>query len=143
MITSDKFLKKYKHLSTQMVSSFEEFKTTINTYKPNILAVDEAQFFGFWIIDAIREQLDIHEEDEEFKIIVVGLDRDFLTKGYGPMPQLMVEADSVTKLSAVCHKCHKRPAPFTYKIGGNPNQQTEVGDDIYEARCRACHKLSE
>lgn len=143
MITSDKYLKKYKNLSTRTVGSFEEFRSAIENCSPEIIAIDEAQFFGFWIIDAIKEQLDIHDEDDNFKIILAGLDRDFLTKGFGPIPQLMVEADNVTKLSGVCHKCHKRPAPFTYKIGGNPNQQTEVGDDIYQARCRACHKLAD
>jgi len=143
MITDDKFLKKYKYLFTKTITSFEEFKEVIRANQPNIIAIDEIQFFGFWIIDAIKEQLDIHDEDDEFKIIVAGLDRDFLTKGFGPMPQLMVEADSVTKLSGVCHKCHKRPRPFTYKIGGAQNQQIEVGEDIYQARCRACHKLSD
>ena len=143
MITDDKFLKKYKYLFTKTITSFEEFKEVIRANQPNIIAIDEIQFFGFWIIDAIKEQLDIHDEDDEFKIIAAGLDRDFLTKGFGPMPQLMVEADSLTKLSGVCHKCHKRPGPFTYKIGGAPNQQIEVGEDIYQARCRACHKLSD
>ena len=142
-IDDDKFLKTYKKLAKQTVSNFEEFQSAINAHNPRILAIDEVQFFGFWIIDAIKELLDIHDQDDEFKIIAAGLDRDFLGKSFGPIPQLMIEADSVTKISAVCHKCG-RSAPLTYKIGGNPNQQTEVGDDnIYQARCRACHKLSE
>jgi thymidine kinase len=146
-IDSDEYLATYKRLHKSVVSTLSEFKSAIDVehleYHPTIIAMDEVQFFGFWIIDAIKELLDMHDEDDEFTIIVSGLDKDFLGNQFGPLHQLMLIADEVKKLNAVCQKCEKRSAPLTYKIGGSLNKQKEVGDDIYQARCRACHKLPE
>ncbi len=145
MINNDKYLRSYKQLRTQAIHNApEEFKKAVGIfepYKPGIIVIEEAQFMGLWLIDCVRELLEIMDGDDDFTIIVSGLDKDYLQNAWGPIPVLMIHADEVTKLSAVCHKCEKRPAPLTYKIGGNLNMQKEVGSDIYQARCRSCHKL--
>jgi len=68
---------------------------------------------------------------------------DAWKKPFGIMPKLMAMADEVIKLTAVCFKCKKRSANLTYKRGGSSDKQIEVGSNIYEGRCRACHKLPE
>jgi len=146
MIESDKFLKTYKKIRRLAIkNSPEEFKKAVDIEHsentPQILVVEEAQFMGLWLIDLVTDLLDIKDEDDDFTIIVSGLDKDYLKNAWGPIPVLMLHADEVLKLSAVCHKCEKRPATLTYKVGGNLNMQKEVGSDIYQARCRSCHKL--
>ena len=125
------------------VSSFADIRDLVNTLNPDVLAIDEAQFFlETWIVDCIRELLDI-KEGTDFSIIVSGLDMDYLQKPFGQMPNLMAIADTVTKLSAICFKC-KREAVLTYRRPGSPTEQVVVGDfEMYEARCRSCHKLSD
>lgn len=144
MITNDKYLAGYKELKTLVIANFEDLKSAVETHNPQVLVIDESQFFGLWLVDAVKELLDINDESDDFTIIVSGLYKDFLKNPFGPIPELILqtEPDDITILSAVCHKCEKRPAQSTYKIGGSPNQQKEVGDkEIYQARCRACHKL--
>ena len=123
------------------VGSALELINLIKEHQPNVIAVDEAQFFGDWLIDIIDELLDSHEKDEGFLIIVAGLDMDAWRKPFGIMPILMAKAHSVTKLTTGCFKCRKRQANLTYKKGGSSEKQIEVGSEIYEARCHVCHKL--
>lgn len=124
------------------LSSAEEFVELVSQHKPDVLAIDEAQFFPKWLLELINELLD-KNESSNFTIIVSGLDMDAWKKPFGIMPQLMAMADEVQKLTAICFKCKKRVANLTYKHGGSSNQQIEVGDaEKYEARDRACHKLS-
>jgi len=122
------------------VNSAEEFIKLVSTHNPNILAIDEAQFFSEWLLDLINELLD-KNEDTDFTIIVSGLDMDAWKKPFGIMPQLMAIADEVAKLTAICFNC-KKPANLTYKKSGSNSQKIDVGDsEKYGARCRTCHKL--
>ena len=36
---------------------------------------------------------------------MAGLDKDYLGKSFGPMPELMISAEYVTKVLAICVKC--------------------------------------
>lgn len=126
----------------QEVSTSKEFVELVSQHKPDVLAIDEAQFFQEWLLELIDEILD-KETDTNFKIIVSGLDMDAWKKPFGIMPRLMAMADEVVKLTAVCFKCKKRPANLTHKGGGSSNKQIEVGSKIYSARCRVCHRLPE
>ena len=125
------------------VQSFAEIKELILKHRPDLLAIDEAQFFlEPWIVDCVRELLDMNE-NTDFTIIVSGLDTDYLQQPFGQMPHLMAIADTVTKFSAICFRC-KKEAVLTYRKPGSPTEQVVVGDfEMYEARCRACHKLPE
>lgn len=141
MIRDNKFLSKYQHLTTCVIVSHAELighlTAAFATKAPDVLAIDEAQFFDDWIIRAVQELLEMREH--QIRIIVSGLDMDFMTQPFGPMPQLMAMADDVLKLTAVCDACGE-DAMLTYRKPGNPLDQVVVGDkDIYEARCRKCH----
>ncbi len=144
MITSDKYLSSYKELKTQTIDSFGDLKSALESHNPTVLVIEEAQFLGLWLVDAVKELLDSNDDNDDFVIIVSGLYKDYLKNPFGPIPELILktEPDEITILSAVCHKCEKRPAQSTYKIGGSQNLQKEIGDkEIYQARCRFCHKL--
>lgn len=147
MIAADKLLSTYKNLVIKSIASsdFEGFKALIATYQPQILIVEESQFLGLWLVDAIREFMNNHA-DEDHTVILSGLCKDFLCNPFGPIPEIILrlEPDEITIKHAVCHKCGDRPAQFTYKKGGSLNLQKETGDsNIYEARCRVCYQLPE
>lgn len=127
------------------VSSAHEFIELVSKHNPDVLAVDEVQFFPEWLLHIINELLDKYE-NSNFSIIVSGLDLDAWKKPFGIMPDIIAMADPscVLRLAAICFKCKKRPANLTYKHGGSSERQIEVGDsEKYEARCWRCHKIPE
>jgi len=55
------------------------------------------------------------------------------------MPQLLIEAEYITKVSAICMKCGD-PANFSQRITDETSQILVGESDKYEARCRNCFK---
>ncbi len=105
---------------------------------PNmIVGIDEAQFFDWAIADVVNNIL-----EKGIKVIVSGLDKDFAVQDFGSMPRLMVLADKLDKLAAVCNKCGADDASFTQRlVEGKPaafDGPTILvgGTESYEARCR-------
>lgn len=70
---------------------------------------------------------------------MAGLDKDFRTEPFGPMPEIMCEADYLDKLRAICVICGE-PAGFTQRITADAGQVVIGELDKYEARCRHCYK---
>lgn len=106
----------------------------------DVLAIDEAQFFGEWFV-AFAEKLLAKEAGRDLRIIACGLDLDAWRKPFGIMPDLMAMANSVLKLQAVCFSCRSEHAVFSQKLSG-AKKLVDVGDsEKYEARCRKCHTL--
>lgn len=102
--------------------------------KTRVVGIDEAQFFGDEIVDII-EKLAFRG----VRVIVAGLDTDFQSRPFGPMPQLLAIAEEVSKLSAVCVVCGKA-ACRTQRLN-NSDEQVLVGASVeYEPRCRFCHE---
>jgi len=66
----------------------------------DVIGIDEAQFFDSELPN-VCEQL----ANNGTRIIVAGLDMDFLGKPFGPMPQLLAIADYITKVHAICMIC--------------------------------------
>ncbi len=106
-----------------------------------VVAIDEAQFFDWEIAELCN-----HLADRGLRVIVAGLDMDFRGEPFGPMPLLMAMAEQVDKLQAICVRCGQ-PASRTQRlINGEPALFDDpiimVGaSEVYEARCRACHKV--
>jgi len=104
-----------------------------------VVAIDEGQFFNGGLVDLCKELA-----DQGMRVIVAGLDMDFRGEPFGPMPQLMAQAEGVDKLQAICVVCGG-PASRTQRlINGQPasydDQVIMVGaSEVYEARCRGCH----
>ena len=106
-----------------------------------VVAIDEVQFFDDNVCDVCNELA-----DRGIRVMAAGLDTNFKGEPFGPMPQLMTEAEFVTKLAAVCNKCGA-PATRTQRIvNGRPASYNDpiilVGAaESYEARCRHCHEV--
>lgn len=110
-------------------------------YDATVVAIDEVQFFDWKVVDFCRELA-----DRGVRVIAAGLDLDFRGEPFGPMPTLMAEAEHVSKLQAICVVC-SNPASRTQRLIDNQpafyyDPVIMVGaSEVYEARCRHCHKV--
>lgn len=99
-----------------------------------VVGIDEAQFFDQELAALVNALA-----DSGVRVIVAGLDLDYLRRPFGPMPQLLALAEYVDKMHAVCVRCGA-PAHYSQRLAGG-GEQLQVGDtDLYEARCRSCYE---
>lgn len=98
----------------------------------DVIGIDEAQFFDDEIV-YVCETL----ASKGIRVVVAGLDMDYLGKPFGPMPKLMAVAEYVTKVNAVCMVCGDL-ATHTFRKTKNENLVMLGEHDDYEARCRTC-----
>ena len=97
-----------------------------------VVGIDEAQFFDEGIVGVCNELA-----NRGIRVIVAGLDMDFLGKPFGPMPKLLAIAEYVTKVHAICMKCGNL-ANHSHRLSEN-EKLVELGEkDIYEPLCRSC-----
>jgi len=98
----------------------------------DVIGIDEAQFFDQELI-FVCEKL----AEQGTRVIIAGLDMDYLGKPFGPMPALMAIAEYVTKVNAICMVCGDIATHSFRKT--NENNLVMLGEkDTYEARCRFC-----
>lgn len=108
---------------------------------PDVLGIDEAQFFEKYMVTSVAELL-----TSEVEVIVAGLNTDFLGRPFGPMPLLMAMADEVITVTAICMVCGNEATRTQRLIDGKPASFASplivVGDsEKYEARCRLHHEV--
>ena len=97
-----------------------------------VVGIDEAQFFDDGLTDVCR-QLAI----SGVRVIVAGLDMDFLGNPFGPMPSLLAIAEYVTKVHAICMRCGN-PANHSHRITDESSLVLLGETNNYEPLCRAC-----
>ena len=97
-----------------------------------VVGIDEAQFFGETLVDVCKKMADAGK-----RVIVAGLDMDFLGNPFGPMPALMAIAEDVTKVHAICVRCGNL-AQFSHRIVKGEKQVMLGEKDEYEPLCRDC-----
>ncbi len=103
----------------------------------DVVGIDEAQFFDDQLPE-VCEQL----ATKGIRVIVAGLDMDYLRKPFGQMPHLLAKADYITKLHAICVKCGNI-ANYSYRKTSQDGQVVLGEKDIYEPRCRHCYYLKD
>ena len=98
----------------------------------DVIGVDEAQFFDEGIVDVCNQLA-----NQGIRVIVAGLDMDYLGKPFGPMPNLLAIAEYVTKVHAICMRCGNL-ANYSHRLS-ETNELVELGEkDKYEPLCRTC-----
>ncbi len=102
-----------------------------------VVGLDEAQFFDDTIVEVCNSLANNGK-----RVIVAGLDMDFLGHPFGCMPQLMSIAEYVTKVHAICVVCGD-VASHSYRTAPSQEQVLLGETDAYEARCRRCFNLGE
>jgi thymidine kinase len=101
-----------------------------------VVGIDEAQFLDNSLVDVCNKLASIGK-----RVIVAGLDMDFLGQPFGCLPQLMAVAEYVTKVHAVCMVCGE-VAQYSYRTDTTSKDKILLGEtDRYEARCRRCYNL--
>lgn len=107
----------------------------------SVIGIDEAQFFDDGIVDVVERLA-----DKGARVVVAGLDLDYLCRPFGPMPRLLCLAEEVTKQLSVCMVCgapaarSQRVHKDAAKLLKSKNDTILVGGgDAYEARCRVCY----
>jgi thymidine kinase len=101
-----------------------------------VVGIDEAQFFDselLYVCEKLAEQ--------GIRVIVAGLDMDYLGKPFGVMPQLMAIAEYVTKVHAVCVRCGAL-ANHSHRISLHKELVVLGETENYEPLCRDCYNQS-
>ena len=98
-----------------------------------VVGIDEAQFFDETIVEVVQTLA-----NRGVRVIIAGLDTDYMGKPFGPMPALMAVAEEVQKVHAICVKCGS-PANHSHRLSES-DQLVVLGEtDIYEPLCRHCY----
>ena len=98
-----------------------------------VIGIDEAQFFDNDLPGVCNTLA-----HNGARVIIAGLDMDYTGKPFGPVPELMAMAETVTKLHATCVICG-RPAQYSYRTVPDDHQVLLGEKESYEPRCRECY----
>lgn len=97
-----------------------------------VVGIDEAQFFDETLVDVCQTLA-----NRGVRVIVAGLDTDYLGLPFGPMPRLMAVAEDVQKVHAICVRCGAL-ANHSHRLSKSEDLVLLGEKDIYEPLCREC-----
>jgi thymidine kinase len=115
--------------ATVIDSSTEALKIWKNE---RIVAFDEAQFFDAEIVGVCNQLA-----QKGVRVILAGLDMDYLGKPFGPIPELLSVAEYVTKVHAICVSCGNL-AYVSHRTVKEEGQVLVGAVEKYEPLCRSC-----
>ncbi len=119
------------HIPCVQISSVSQILS--NSLDAQVIGIDEAQFFKDDLPSVCRQLA-----DSGVRVIVAGLDMDFMGRPFGSMPELMAIAEYVSKVHAVC-ACCGATAYYSHRITASDNLIVLGEKDQYEPLCRACY----
>ena len=126
------------HDSTSIISTPVDNSSSILLLSADVkvIGIDEAQFFDNSIVDVCNTLA-----DRGIRIVVAGLDMDFMGKPFGPMPALLAIAEFVTKVHAICMRCGNL-AQYSFRKSED-DQVVLLGEkNLYEPLCRNCYNAA-
>jgi thymidine kinase len=126
------------HDSTSIVSTPVDNASSILLLAGDVhvVGIDEAQFFDESIVDVCNTLA-----DNGIRIVVAGLDMDFMGKPFGPIPALLSIAEFVTKVHAICMRCGNL-AQYSFRKSED-DQVVLLGEkNLYEPLCRNCYNAA-
>ena len=106
-----------------------------HAHEAQVIGIYEGQFLGPELVPVVEKLARMGK-----RVIVAGLDQDYLARPFEPMPQLLAIAEYITKTLAICVVCGA-PANRTYRKVQRGGRVVVGGTEIYEARCRRCYDL--
>ena len=99
----------------------------------DVVGVDEAQFFDEGLVDVCNQLA-----NRGIRVVVAGLDMDYMGRPFGPIPGLIATAEYVTKVHAICVKCGNLAHNTHRKM--KAEKLVLLGEkDLYEPLCRKCY----
>jgi thymidine kinase len=102
----------------------------------DVVGIDEAQFFDDSVIGVCNRLA-----DDGIRVIVAGLDMDFMGKPFGPIPKLLSVAEYITKVHAICMRCGSL-AQYSFRKSEEAQVLLLGEKDKYEPLCRSCFNKS-
>ena len=118
-------------MQSQVIKDAGEMLERID-WRAEVVGVDEANFMGPSLVEVANRLADSGKQ-----VIIAGLDTDYLGRPFAPIPDLLAQAESITKTLAVCVRCGN-PAKHTQRLRGSEDLIVVGAADLYEARCRRC-----
>jgi thymidine kinase len=118
-------------IRSNAVKTVAEFQAMLDV-RTEVIGIDEAQFLGDELVDVVIRLADMGK-----RIIIAGLDTDYLGRPFHPMPELLAVADEITKTLAICMQCGN-PAKHTQRLVASEELIVVGATGMYEARCRRC-----
>ncbi|MBK8316397.1 MAG: thymidine kinase [Acidobacteria bacterium] len=97
-----------------------------------VVGIDEGQFFGGDLVSVANKLADLGK-----RVIIAGLDMDYLGRPFDPMPLLLAIAEDITKTTR-SGRFRCSPRPYTQRLIASRERVVVGASDAYEARCRAC-----
>lgn len=97
-----------------------------------VVGIDEVQFFDANIVDVSQKLA-----AKGVRVIIAGLDMDYLGNPFGPMPSLMAIAEYVTKVHAICVRCGNL-AHHSHRLADSEKLVLLGEKESYEPICRHC-----
>jgi thymidine kinase len=105
--------------------------------KERVVAIDEAQFFDAGLVEVCNDLA-----KHGVRVIIAGLDMDYLGNPFGPMPDLLCIAEYVTKVHAICVSCGNL-AQYSHRTTKDEGQVLVGAVEKYEPLCRSCYNKIE
>ena len=99
----------------------------------DVVAIDEAQFFDDGIVDVCNQLANSGK-----RVIIAGLDMDYLGQPFGPMPRLLAIAEEIYKTRAICMRCG-RLASYSFRLADSDKQVLLGEKQEYMPLCRRCY----
>jgi thymidine kinase len=118
-------------IPSETVTSSDELVARVHD-DTEVVGIDEGQFFDANLPAACNSLADRGK-----RVIVAGLDQDYLGRPFEPMPQLLAIAEYITKTLAICVVCGD-PANHTQRLVASSDRVLVGASGLYEARCRQC-----
>lgn len=115
------------------VDSAQSILLYVDSGTTDVVGIDEAQFFDSSLIEVCRKLA-----DDGIRVIVAGLDMDFLGNPFGPIPTLMAQAEYVTKVQAICVQCGN-PALYSFRTAEGDKLVLLGEKEAYIPLCRHCY----
>ncbi len=100
--------------------------------RTEVVGIDEANFLGQGLVEVVNRLADLGK-----RVIVAGLDTDYLGRPFDPIPALLALAEQIDKTLAICMRCGN-PAKFTQRLIASDDLIVVGAAGMYESRCRRC-----
>ena len=118
-------------MPSEVVKCAQEILQRIDD-RTEVVGIDEGQFFDAGLVGVVNALA-----DRGVRVIVAGLDQDYMGRPFEPMPQILAVAEYVDKTLAICMQCGA-PANRTQRLTSATDRVVVGGANEYEARCRRC-----
>lgn len=118
-------------IESTVVSSAGEILSLVDL-DTNVVGIDEGQFFDNELVRVVNQLA-----DQGKRVVIAGLDMDYLGRPFEPMPHLLAIAEDITKTRAICMSCGN-PASYTQRLIHRRERVVVGAAGAYEARCRQC-----